>query len=112
MAAIARLVLVPQTLNVVVGEKELSLDAAIDRAAEIQAEERSLKKEKDPLRDEIEAAIERAGLETYTTPSGHSATLFSQLREGCDKEYLKTVLTPEQYARAFEKKAVNGMKVS
>ena len=96
---------------VVVGEMHLSADQAVNRLAAIQEQERVIKKEKEPLREGLEHALRRAGLETFSSPEGHSATLYSQKRESIDEDYLKSVLTPEQYARAFKVKSVQGMRI-
>lgn len=96
---------------VVVAEQHLSADAAVDRLAALQEQERAIDKEKKPLREGVEHALRRAGLQTFSTASGHSATLYEQERAEVDKEYLKSVLTPEQFERAFRKKAITGMRI-
>ena len=108
----APLVEVEVILPVVIGAQELSLDDAIDRLAEIQDEERALKKEKDPLRKATEATLRANGLETHSTPCGSSATCYERTtNQYPDKVYLASILTPEQMALAFPSKASKGMRV-
>lgn len=96
---------------VVVAHQHLSADQAVDRLAALQEQERAIDKEKKPLREGVEHAIRRAGLDTFSTAAGHSATLYTQERAEVDKEYLKSILTPDQYALAFKVKNITGMRI-
>ncbi len=108
----ADLVVAVEVVEVVVGERELTLDAAIDRLGEIKDAECKLKKEKDPLRKATEATLRRNGLETYATPDGRSATTYERTtNQHPDRVYLAGLLTPAQMALAFPTKPTKGMRV-
>lgn len=98
-------------LAVVVGEQHVSLDEAVNVLGQIQDQERKLKQLKKRLKPATEFALRRAGIPTYETPEGRSATTYEQEREKCDKAFLKELLSPEDYARAFPKQAIQGMRV-
>ena len=97
---------------ILVGDMELSLDDAIDRLAQIQLEERVLKKEKEPMRDATQAILREYKVKSHTTPRGSSATLTSAVRCNVDKVYLKKILTEEQYDLAFPPKIGKGIKIT
>lgn len=105
------LVAVEVVLPVVVGEQLLTLDEAVNRLGQIQDEERALKKEKDPLRKATEDTLRANGLDTYATVVGRSATCYEQERCNADKEYLRSILTPEQFERAFPPKTIKGLRI-
>ena len=108
----APLVEVEVVLDVVVGEQELSLEAAVNRLGEIQDAERALKKEKEPLRKATEVTLRANGLDTYATPEGRSATVYERTtNQYPDRVYLGSILTPAQMALAFPDKNVKGMRV-
>lgn len=97
---------------ILVGKQELSIDDAIDRLAQIQLEERVLKKEKDPMRDALQGTLREYGVRTHTTPNGASATLLEAVRCNVDKAYLKSILTEEQFDLAFPPKIQRSMKIT
>jgi hypothetical protein len=97
---------------ILVGKQELSVDDAIDRLAQIQLEERVLKKEKEPMRDALKGTLRECRVRTHTTPNGASATLNEQVRCNADKKYLKSILTEDQYDLAFPPTIVKGMKIT
>ena len=108
----APLVEVEVILPVVFGQQELSLDDAITRLGEIQAAERTLKKEKEPLRKATEATLRANGIESHATPGGTSATTYERTtNQYPDRVYLASILSPAQMALAFPDKNTKGMRV-
>lgn len=99
-------------LPVLLGEQELSLDDAIDRLAEIQANERVLKKEKEKLRDTTKATLMAHGIKTHTTPSGSSATVFDKVAATANKDYILSQLSEDQQLLAYPIKTSKGMKIT
>jgi uncharacterized protein with von Willebrand factor type A (vWA) domain len=102
----------PETLVVVTGTRDESLDSAIDRLAIVQDAKRQLVNEEKPLREAAEFCLRRHGVDHYTAPSGHTATLYSSTRTEWDAKYLESVLTPEQLKQARKSKTVQAMRVA
>ena len=98
-------------LAVVPGTMVVSIDEAVNRLGAIQDAERALDKEKKPLRDAAEYALRRAGLDTYSTAEGRSVTVYEQGRSDWDADYLASILTPDQLARAKRSRVVQGLRV-
>jgi hypothetical protein len=90
----------------------VTLDGAIDRLGKIQAEERTLKKEKEKLRDLVEATLRDNKLKTYSTEYGHTATVFTKVSKNANKAYIESQLTEDQLLKAYPLKTSRGLKIS
>ena len=85
---------------------------AINRLAEIQGEERVLKKEKDSLRKATFDALISSKLEKALTAKGHTASIHPRVTERADKKFILSLLTEDQQLQAYTTKLGRVLKIT
>lgn len=88
------------------------IDAAIEKLAEIQDRKRKVLAEELELKEMVKGWVTANGAPydqdiKYVLPTGHGITLYTQVREQWDEEYLRKVLTSRQIKRAVSEKVSN-----
>ena len=101
----------PEPADVVRVVSDVGLDDAINRLAALQETERAVEAEKRKLREGVEFCMRFQGIDKYSTPEGHTATVYNQERTSVDWDYLKTILSPEAFAKAHKVSMTGSIRI-